>query len=78
MPTVITVGLGRTIQDFIVMQVLAMLVYALAGGSDITVVWLLFLPFNMGIGFRGPPGFYRALQASGGDDARASDAAGGP
>lgn len=109
MPTVITVGLGRTIQDFIVMQVLgistfilaanlsshvvawmgaeaaifrgsllsaagalAMLVYALAGGRDIMVVWLLFLPFNMGIGFRGPPGFYRALQASGGDDARAS------
>lgn len=109
MPTVITVGLGRTIQDFIIMQVLgistfilaanlsshvvawmgaeatifrgsllsaagalAMLVYALAGGRDITVVWLLFLPFNMGIGFRGPPGFYRALQASGGDDARAS------
>jgi len=51
---------------------LAMLVYALAGGSNITVVWLLFLPFNMGLGFRGPPGFYRALQASGGDDARAS------
>jgi hypothetical protein len=32
----------------------------------------LFLPFNMGFGLRGPPGFYCALQASQGDDARAS------
>lgn len=51
---------------------LAMFAYAAAGGGNVTVIWLLFLPFNMGIGFRAPPGFYRALQASGGDDARAS------
>lgn len=46
--------------------------YGLAGGSDMAVVIALFLPFNMGFGLRGPPGFYCALQASGGDDARAS------
>lgn len=50
----------------------AMLAYGLFGGREAWVIWLLFLPFNMGFGFRGPPGFYRSLQASGGDDARAS------
>lgn len=50
----------------------AMLVYALFGGREPWVIWLLFLPFNMGFGFRGPPAFYSALQASDGDDARAS------
>jgi DHA1 family bicyclomycin/chloramphenicol resistance-like MFS transporter len=49
-----------------------MLLYAVAGGREPWVIWMLFLPFNMGFGFRGPPSFYRALQASGGDDARAS------
>ena len=36
------------------------------------MIWILFLPFNAGFGLRGPPGFYCALQASGGDDARAA------
>jgi DHA1 family bicyclomycin/chloramphenicol resistance-like MFS transporter len=49
-----------------------MLLYALFGGREPWMIWLLFLPFNMGFGFRGPPGFFRALQASDGDDARAS------
>lgn len=48
------------------------LTYGLAGGREPWVIWMLFLPFNMGFGFRGPPGFYLALQASAGDDARAS------
>lgn len=50
----------------------ALLAYALTGGRDMAVIIALFLPFNMGFGVRGPPGFYRALEASGGDDARAS------
>jgi predicted MFS family arabinose efflux permease len=50
----------------------AMFAYALFGGREPWVIWLLFLPFNMGFGFRGPPAFYCALQASDGDDARAS------
>ncbi|MDA8962257.1 MFS transporter [Congregibacter sp.] len=51
---------------------IAMLSYGLLGGREPWVIWILFLPFNMGFGFRGPPGFYRSLQASDGDDARAS------
>ena len=50
----------------------ALFAYGLAGGRDMAVIIGLFLPFNMGFGLRGPPGFYCALQASGGDDARAS------
>ncbi|MEO5322257.1 MFS transporter [Mesorhizobium sp. CC13] len=48
----------------------AMLAYALAGGTDTLVVTALFVPFNTGLGFRGPPGFHRAVVASQGDDAR--------
>ncbi|WP_439101068.1 MFS transporter [Congregibacter sp.] len=51
---------------------IAMLAYGFTGGREPWVIWVLFLPFNMGFGFRGPPGFYRSLQASDGDDARAS------
>lgn len=51
---------------------LAMLVYALAGGRDVDALPWLFIPINLGFGFRGPPGFYRALQAAHGDDARAA------
>ena len=47
-------------------------VYGLLGGREPLVIWILFLPFNAGFGLRGPPGFYCALQASGGDDARAA------
>lgn len=49
---------------------LAMLAYALAGGANTLVVTALFVPFNLGLGFRGPPGFHRAVVASQGDDAR--------
>ncbi|MFK7829491.1 MAG: MFS transporter [Congregibacter sp.] len=50
----------------------AMLVYGLWGGRDPAVIWALFLPFNMGFGFRGPPAFFCALKAADGDDARGS------
>lgn len=50
----------------------AILVYALSGGRDIAVVTALFVPMNSGMGLRGPPGFFRAVVASGGDDARGS------
>ncbi|WP_269931529.1 MFS transporter [Aminobacter sp. HY435] len=49
---------------------LSMLGYALAGGGNTLVVTALFIPFNLGLGFRGPPGFHRAVVASHGDDAR--------
>lgn len=51
---------------------LLMLAYGLTGGRDPQVIWLLFLPLNMGFGFRGPPSFLLALQVAGGDDTRAS------
>jgi MFS transporter, DHA1 family, multidrug resistance protein len=48
----------------------AILVYALGGGRDILMVTLLFVPMNGGMGLRGPPGFFRAVLAAKGDDAR--------
>lgn len=51
---------------------LLMLVYALFGGDDTRVVTVLFVPFNLGLGLRGPPGFHRAVLAGRGDGARAS------
>lgn len=51
---------------------LGMLAYGLSGGQEPWVIWLLFVPFNMGFGFRGPPAFFCALKAADGDDARGS------
>jgi len=51
---------------------LGLLVYALAGGTEPLMLAVLFIPVNMGLGFRGPPGFYRAVVASGGNEARGS------
>ena len=56
----------------VVLACAALAVYGLLGGREPLVIWILFLPFNAGFGLRGPPGFYCALQASGGDDARAA------
>ncbi len=50
----------------------AMLAYALAGGSAALTITILFVPINTGLGLRGPAGFYRAVIASHGDDARGS------
>ena len=49
---------------------LAILAYLLAGGGDMWIVTALFVPMNLGLGLRGPPGFFRAVIASHGDDAR--------
>lgn len=46
--------------------------YALAGGTSALVIMALFVPVNTGLGLRGPPGFFRAMMASHGDDARGS------
>ncbi|MCJ2185508.1 MFS transporter [Novosphingobium beihaiensis] len=51
---------------------LAQFLYALAGGSSALVITVLFVPVNTGLGLRGPPGFFRAILASHGDDARGS------
>jgi len=34
------------------------------------MLWILFAVVNLGLGVRGPPGFYQAIIASGGNDAR--------
>ena len=52
--------------------ILAMLAYALKGGTHPLVITAFFVPINIGLGLRGPPGFYRAVLASRGDDARGS------
>lgn len=46
--------------------------YALSGGTSVLVITALFIPVNSGLGLRGPPGFFRAILASHGDDARGS------
>jgi MFS family permease len=46
--------------------------YALAGGRSVLVITVLFMPVNSGLGLRGPPGFFRAILAAHGDDARGS------
>jgi MFS family permease len=46
--------------------------YALFGGGRPPMIWLLFVPLNAGFGLRGPPAFFHALEASRGDDGRAS------
>ncbi|MDP9011544.1 MAG: MFS transporter [Pseudomonadota bacterium] len=51
---------------------LAILVYAIAGGQDPTMLIYLFFPMNIGLGLRGPPGFFQAIRAGGGDDERAA------
>jgi MFS transporter, DHA1 family, multidrug resistance protein len=48
------------------------LAYALAGGSDSALLPALFLPMNVGLGLRGPLGFYRGIVASGTNNARGS------
>lgn len=46
--------------------------YALAGGRSALMITALVTPVNVGLGLRGPAGFFRAILASHGDDARGS------
>ncbi|MEO1965715.1 MFS transporter [Hyphomonas sp.] len=49
---------------------MALSIYGNAGGTDALVITALFVPVNLGLGLRGPPGFFHAILASDGDDAR--------
>jgi MFS family permease len=49
---------------------LGILGYALAGGAWPLMLAVLFVPVNLGLGLRGPPGFMQAVIAAHGDDAR--------
>jgi DHA1 family bicyclomycin/chloramphenicol resistance-like MFS transporter len=55
-----------------VIGTLSLLAFALADGKSAFAMIVLFVPLNTGLGLRGPPGFYRAVLASRGDDARGS------
>jgi hypothetical protein len=49
---------------------LAIYLFSLFGDGDPRWLWLLFAPVNLGLGLRGPPGFYRAVVAAGDNDSR--------
>ena len=49
---------------------LAILAYASRWHPEPEIIWFLFAFVNIGIGLRGPPGFYLAILASGDDNAR--------
>lgn len=108
-PAVITLAMGGTLSDFVVMQLSgittfvvsanltdrvvarvgaerviffgsllsaagagAIFAYGALGGASPRMLAILFVPLNMGLGFRGPPGFFHAVLAARGDDARGS------
>jgi predicted MFS family arabinose efflux permease len=48
----------------------ALFAYGLAGGGSALLITALFIPLNCGLGLRGPPGFFSAVLAARGDDAR--------
>jgi hypothetical protein len=48
------------------------LAYAALGGDALLPYLVLFVPVNLGLGFRGPLAFMAALDAAGGNDSRAS------
>jgi len=49
---------------------LAILFFSIFGNGDPRWLWLLFAPVNLGLGLRGPPGFYQAVVAAGDNDSR--------
>ena len=46
---------------------LLIMAYALAGRDDASMLIYLFFPMNIGLGLRGPPGFFHAIGAGGGE-----------
>lgn len=49
---------------------IAMYLFSMFGDGNPKWLWLLFAPVNLGLGLRGPPGFYRAVVAAGDNDSR--------
>ena len=49
---------------------LLILLFSILGNGDPRWLWLLFAPVNLGLGLRGPPGFYQAVVAAGDNDSR--------
>jgi predicted MFS family arabinose efflux permease len=65
--TVILFGTGLA-----AVSALALLAYGLAGGTSSLMLPVLFTPMAIGLGLRGPVGFYRGIVASGSNNARGS------
>jgi len=51
---------------------LAELIYALAGGRSTFIIGAIFVVVNVGLGLRGPTGFFAALGAAEGNESRAA------
>lgn len=49
---------------------IGILLFAIYGNNNPHILWLLFMPLNLGLGLRGPPGFYKAVVAAGNNDSR--------
>ncbi len=49
---------------------LSIYLFSIFGNGDPRWLWLLFAPVNLGLGLRGPPGFYQAVVAAGDNDSR--------
>ena len=54
------------------LSALLLFAYGLNGGTNPRLLAVLFVPMNVGLGLRGPPGFLRAVMAGQGDDDRAA------
>jgi len=54
------------------LSALALFAYGLMGGTNTLMLPLLFTPMAIGLGLRGPIGFYRGILASGANNARGS------
>jgi predicted MFS family arabinose efflux permease len=54
------------------LSALALFAYGLTGGTNTLMLPLLFTPMAIGLGLRGPIGFYRGILASGANNARGS------
>lgn len=49
---------------------ISILLFSVIGNNNPSYLWLLFIPVNLGLGLRGPPGFYQAIVESGDNDSR--------
>ena len=52
------------------LSALGLTAFALADATNMILLAALFVPMNLGLGLRGPPGFFQALVAAGENDAR--------
>ncbi len=67
------IGLERLIligASMAALGTLAELLYALAGGRSTLIIGAIFIVVNVGLGLRGPTGFFAALAAAGGNESR--------